>query len=73
MEVKNPSDFLGSVLGESEKKTVSALDAAIGSVLVIDEAYGLYAKNMSDPYKVREVWERYTLTARNGQKVAWLT
>lgn len=39
--VKNPSDFLGAVLGESEKKTAAILDAALGCVLVIDEAYGL--------------------------------
>jgi hypothetical protein len=40
------------VLGESEKKTVALLDAAVGSVLVIDEAYGLYSANGRDPYKV---------------------
>lgn len=50
--VKNPSDFLGAYLGESEKKTVAILDAAVGCVLVIDEAYGLHAKNMTDPFKV---------------------
>lgn len=35
--IKNPSDFIGSALGESEKNTNSILDAALGSVLVIDE------------------------------------
>ena len=51
--VKNPSDFIGSVLGESEKKTIQILDATMGCVLVIDEAYGLYSgAKMSDPYKV---------------------
>lgn len=38
---KNPSDFIGSVLGESEKKTNAIPDKSIGCVLVIDEAYGL--------------------------------
>lgn len=38
---KIPSDFIGSVRGESEKKTNAILDKSIGSVLVIDEAYGL--------------------------------
>lgn len=54
MLVKVPADFIGSVLGESEKKTLAALEEARGSVLVIDEAYGLHAGNRSkDPYKVR--------------------
>lgn len=35
--VKNPSDFIGSALGESEKKTSAILDATVGCVLVIDE------------------------------------
>ncbi len=52
--VKNPSDFIGAVLGESEQKTAAILDAALGSVLVIDEAYGLAAsKGVTDPYRVR--------------------
>jgi hypothetical protein len=43
----------GSVLGESEKKTNAILDATLGSVLVIDEAYGLHSKAKAvDPYKV---------------------
>ena len=50
--VKNPSDFLGSVLGESEQKTVAILEQARGCVLVIDEAYGLHSKGSKDPYKV---------------------
>ena len=50
--VKNPSDFTGGVLGESEQKTVAILDAAVGCVLVIDEAYGLFTPGMKDPYKV---------------------
>ena len=36
--IKNPADFVGSVLGESEKNTKAILDAAVGKVLVIDEA-----------------------------------
>lgn len=51
--VKGPSDFIGSVLGESEKKTAAILEAAKGCVLVIDEAYGLHGKQgASDPFKV---------------------
>lgn len=53
MIVKNPSDFVGSVLGESEKQTKGILAACLGKVLVIDEAYGLYGGQGStaDPYK----------------------
>ena len=50
--VKSPSDFIGSVLGESEKKTNAILEAALGCVLVIDEAYGLHSDKSRDPYKV---------------------
>jgi len=47
--VKTPADFVGNVLGASEANTKAILDAAIGKVLVLDEAYGLCSK--SDPYK----------------------
>ncbi|KAE8154703.1 P-loop containing nucleoside triphosphate hydrolase protein [Aspergillus avenaceus] len=40
--VKNPADFVGSVIGESEKNTKGILASTVGKVLVIDEAYGLY-------------------------------
>ena len=40
--VKNPADFIGSVLGESEKNTKGILASTVGKVLVIDEAYGLF-------------------------------
>ncbi|MEW5313864.1 MAG: hypothetical protein WDW38_005396 [Sanguina aurantia] len=49
--VKNPSDFIGTVLGESEKNTVAILDASRGKVLVIDEAYGLHSQKVQDPFK----------------------
>lgn len=56
--IKNPADFVGSALGESEKNTKAILDATVGKVLVIDEAYGLYggggkggATGAHDPYK----------------------
>jgi hypothetical protein len=56
--VKNPSDFVGSVIGESEKNTKGILAATLGKVLVIDEAYGLFAGGtsngtgaMSDQYR----------------------
>eukprot|EP00835_Amoeboradix_gromovi_P005137 NODE_456_length_8237_cov_0.078398.p1 type:complete len:1249 gc:universal NODE_456_length_8237_cov_0.078398:3034-6780(+) len=41
--IKNPSDFVGSVLGESEKNTLQILKSTVGKVLIIDEAYGLYS------------------------------
>lgn len=51
--VKVPADFIGDVLGASEKKTMAILEEARGRVLVIDEAYGLHSGNRSkDPYKV---------------------
>ncbi|TEA18713.1 NFX1-type zinc finger-containing protein 1 [Colletotrichum sidae] len=40
--VKNPSDFVGDVIGGSEKQTKGILASTMGKVLVIDEAYGLY-------------------------------
>ena len=55
--VKNPSDFVGDVLGASEKTTKGILASTIGKVLVIDEAYGLYGGSgngsgaKGDPYK----------------------
>ncbi|KLU92443.1 hypothetical protein MAPG_11387 [Magnaporthiopsis poae ATCC 64411] len=52
--VKNPSDFVGAVLGQSEQNTKGILAAAVGKVLVIDEAYGLYGGgqgSVADPYK----------------------
>ncbi|TGJ78341.1 hypothetical protein E0Z10_g10423 [Xylaria hypoxylon] len=54
--VKNPSDFIGSVIGGSEENTKKILKAAAGKVLVIDEAYGLDAGGRvggghKDPFK----------------------
>ncbi|RAL15897.1 P-loop containing nucleoside triphosphate hydrolase protein [Aspergillus homomorphus CBS 101889] len=46
--VKNPSDFIGAVMGESEKNTKGILAATLGKVLVIDEAYGLSTSGSSD-------------------------
>lgn len=39
--LKTASDFVGSVIGESEAKTRAILKSAEGCVLVIDEAYSL--------------------------------
>ena len=39
--VRTPADFIGSVLGESEKNTKAILDSTKGKVLVLDEAYML--------------------------------
>jgi replication-associated recombination protein RarA len=54
--VKNPADFVGAHLGQSEQTTKGILAATEGKVLVIDEAYGLYCGNgtqgsTNDPYK----------------------
>lgn len=55
--VKNPSDFIGSVMGESEANTKAILATSVGKVLVIDEAYMLYSGsgsgggNHADIYK----------------------
>ncbi|KIM44994.1 hypothetical protein M413DRAFT_25383 [Hebeloma cylindrosporum] len=55
---KNPSHFIGSVLGASEANTKAILANSIGKVLIIDEAYMLYggggsdqAGSRSDPFK----------------------
>ena len=53
---KCASDFIGDVLGSSEKTTRAIIESAQGCVLVIDEAYALYAGGKSpnagnDPYK----------------------
>ncbi|KAI2779115.1 P-loop containing nucleoside triphosphate hydrolase protein [Daldinia loculata] len=41
--LKNPADFIGDCLGKSEAKTRKILDATVGKILVIDEAYMLDA------------------------------
>ncbi|KAI9676184.1 MAG: hypothetical protein M1817_000929 [Caeruleum heppii] len=42
---KNPADFVGSHLGESESRTKAILANTVGKVLIIDEAYMLYSGN----------------------------
>jgi hypothetical protein len=49
--VKNPADFVGSVLGGSEANTKGILASTVGKVLIIDEAYMLASGATSDPYK----------------------
>lgn len=41
--VKNPSDFIGNVIGQSESNTKGILATTVGKVLIIDEAYMLYS------------------------------
>jgi SpoVK/Ycf46/Vps4 family AAA+-type ATPase len=60
--VRNPSDFVGDVVGASEKKTKGILASTQGKVLVIDEAYGLFASNKThgtggwrDPFRTAVV------------------
>ncbi|KZT43420.1 P-loop containing nucleoside triphosphate hydrolase protein [Sistotremastrum suecicum HHB10207 ss-3] len=51
--VKNPSDFIGAYLGQSESQTKAILSTTVGKVLIIDEAYMLYSSTggTADPYK----------------------
>jgi hypothetical protein len=53
--VKNPADFVGSVLGQSESNTKGILASTMGKVLIIDEAYGLAGSATADPYKTAVV------------------
>lgn len=39
---RTPADFIGAVQGASEQQTRAIVQAARGSVLLIDEAYNLY-------------------------------
>ncbi|KAM3068636.1 hypothetical protein ACMFMG_011160 [Clarireedia jacksonii] len=53
---KNPSDFIGNVIGQSETNTRAILATTVGKVLIIDEAYMLYSGsgdkgNGADIYK----------------------
>ncbi|KFZ12367.1 hypothetical protein V502_07117, partial [Pseudogymnoascus sp. VKM F-4520 (FW-2644)] len=55
---KNPADFIGSVIGQSEANTKAILATTVGKVLIIDEAYMLYSgsgggggPNAMDVYK----------------------
>ncbi|KAF4337710.1 NFX1-type zinc finger-containing protein [Fusarium beomiforme] len=56
---KNPADFVGAALGQSEAQTKGILAATVGKVLLIDEAYGLYGGGANgaavDPYKAAVV------------------
>lgn len=54
--MKNPSDFVGGALGQSEENTKRILKVSEGKVLVIDEAYGMdpggrVGGGQPDPYK----------------------
>lgn len=59
--LKTASDFVGSVLGQSESKTRAILKASEGCVLVIDEAYslsvtgGVGSGGGADPYRTAVV------------------
>ncbi|KAI2626215.1 P-loop containing nucleoside triphosphate hydrolase protein [Xylaria nigripes] len=58
--VKNPADFVGGAIGQSEKNTKAILEATKGKVLIIDEAYMLASSisetgGVSDPYRTAVV------------------
>ncbi|CAG8959271.1 hypothetical protein HYFRA_00012629 [Hymenoscyphus fraxineus] len=42
---KNPADFIGNVIGQSEANTKAILKNSIGKVLIIDEAYMLHSSS----------------------------
>lgn len=55
MITKNPADFKGAHVGQSEETTKAILAATIGKVLIIDEAYMLHSGDSNtgsgvDPY-----------------------
>ncbi|KAF1955358.1 P-loop containing nucleoside triphosphate hydrolase protein [Byssothecium circinans] len=50
--VKNPSDFVGDVIGASETKTKAILASSLGKILVIDEAYMLAGGGKPDVFKI---------------------
>jgi SpoVK/Ycf46/Vps4 family AAA+-type ATPase len=72
---RKPSDFVGSVLGQSEEQTRGILQATIGKALVIDEAYGLYhgagskhkGGGFSGPYKAAVI--QLLLKCRTSQEM----
>ncbi|KAA8572099.1 hypothetical protein EYC84_002022 [Monilinia fructicola] len=43
--IKNPADFIGSAMGQSEENTKNILASTVGKVLIIDEAYMLYSSS----------------------------
>ena len=53
--LKNPADFIGNVIGQSESNTKAILATTVGKVLIIDEIYMLYSGagtgNQTDQYK----------------------
>ncbi|KAF2189155.1 P-loop containing nucleoside triphosphate hydrolase protein [Zopfia rhizophila CBS 207.26] len=53
VDIKNPADFVGSVLGQTESNTKGILASTVGKVLIIDEAYMLAGRagSTADPYK----------------------
>ena len=58
--IKNPADFIGSVLGETEKNTKAILESSKGKVLIIDEAYMFYTGNggagsTTDPFRTAAI------------------
>ena len=61
------SDFVGAVVGESQKKTNEMLEKARGKVLVIDEAYNLddklYGKQVKTTYLFWTFLKDTTLSA----------
>ncbi|OCL11002.1 P-loop containing nucleoside triphosphate hydrolase protein [Glonium stellatum] len=56
--VKTPADFIGACLGKSEANTRAILNATVGKVLIIDEAYMLNSgdhENQNDSFRAAVV------------------
>ncbi len=53
------SDFIGAVIGESQKKANAMLEKAKGKVLVIDEAYSLNDEHFGKQVRNRSVLKYY--------------
>ena len=70
------SDFLGSVVGESQKKTNEMIQKARGKVLVIDEAYNLddklYGKQVKTNYLFLAFSKGVSLSAEAYLEPSWI-
>ena len=44
-ELKQPKDFIGAVVGESQNKTAALIQRCTGKVLIVDEAYGFFGSS----------------------------
>lgn len=64
--VKNPSDFTGAYLGQSEKQTKSILDSTVGKVLIIDEVSS--ARSLIESYPFLQHVPRHTCSMGEARR-----